>query len=576
MSTLAGPDTAAIVQPRVIWILGQSNAGGEDALVTSVTNATGLDAAYPNVRLIQKFATTNGDPLVWTTDTDGDLEPRVDDKFGVELSLGRYLDRVIPRGWAIGKTAVGSSTLFTNWKVSGTYPFSTSPPNLFQIAMAEIAAGLAATGGKLAAIIWIHGEGDSLTATPAGDYETNLTDLIDEIRLTYPSVPFLYNRLIYPGAYASTVQAAQDAVDIAVANTTMIDVSDLTLVGAHFNANSYVTMGNRFALATLAALGIEDPPVASFTAADLGLDVTFTDTSTDGDGTIASWLWDFGDSNTSTSQNPVHTYASAGTYTVTLTVTDDDGNTNTASDSVTVVAITWSIDATSGKGVPVDATEWGDLITANGLTTGVPDHLYLCQDASGDLTDALGGVNITAVGTPLYSQAVSGWSRVGVGWNDAGTARFQRTTTFTAPSAQAYFFLAYSAMTGTPAGNRFVLGVGASVSAAMLALTTGKYRTGSGANTATATNTFGTGVRPLALLADSVNNVTIGADDQETMTPTHTDAGTAGVYVPSSGTTGGGRLVYLAIWRGTKAEAFSRANIKALQEALGWSVAWTP
>jgi len=69
-------------------------------------------------------------------------------------------------------------------------------------------------------------------------------------------------------------------------------------------------------------------PIADFTYAEDGLEVTFTDASTDSDGTIASWLWDFDDTNTSTSQNPVHTYASAGTYTVRLTVTDNDGATH--------------------------------------------------------------------------------------------------------------------------------------------------------------------------------------------------------------------------------------------------------
>lgn len=77
-------------------------------------------------------------------------------------------------------------------------------------------------------------------------------------------------------------------------------------------------------------------PTASFTYADSGLNVDFTDNSSDSDGSIVSWSWTFGDGNSSSAQNPSHTYAASGTYSVGLTVTDDGGLTDSTTQSVTV------------------------------------------------------------------------------------------------------------------------------------------------------------------------------------------------------------------------------------------------
>ncbi len=55
-------------------------------------------------------------------------------------------------------------------------------------------------------------------------------------------------------------------------------------------------------------------PVPDFTAANSGLDVTFTNNSQD----ATSYFWEFGDAQTSTATDPVHTYGSTGTYDVSL------------------------------------------------------------------------------------------------------------------------------------------------------------------------------------------------------------------------------------------------------------------
>ena len=79
-------------------------------------------------------------------------------------------------------------------------------------------------------------------------------------------------------------------------------------------------------------------PVANFTTAVNGLQVTFNDTSSDVDGSIVAWQWIFGDGGSATVRLPAHTYAARGSYTASLTVTDDRGATNTRTAIVTVTA----------------------------------------------------------------------------------------------------------------------------------------------------------------------------------------------------------------------------------------------
>ncbi|MEM1179976.1 MAG: type VI secretion protein IcmF/TssM N-terminal domain-containing protein [Acidobacteriota bacterium] len=77
-------------------------------------------------------------------------------------------------------------------------------------------------------------------------------------------------------------------------------------------------------------VGEGEVPKASFTAADNGLEITFTDTST---GSPTSWTWSFGDGDGSSDQHPTHRYAKAGSYEVTLDVSNKAGR-DTVKESV--------------------------------------------------------------------------------------------------------------------------------------------------------------------------------------------------------------------------------------------------
>jgi hypothetical protein len=60
----------------------------------------------------------------------------------------------------------------------------------------------------------------------------------------------------------------------------------------------------------------------------------------------------------------------------------------------------------------------------------VPDFLWLCQEATGNLTPAIGNtaVQLAPNASPLYQQSVTGWSRKFVGTTD-GTAGHRFSTT---------------------------------------------------------------------------------------------------------------------------------------------------
>ncbi len=137
--------------------------------------------------------------------------------------------------------------------------------------------------------------------------------------------------------------------------------------------------------------GIPDPkPVAGFSTAFDGLEVTFTNTSSD----ATSYAWDFGDGGTSTDANPVHTYAVAGIYTVSLTATNAVG-TSTSTQDVTVSAGAMTADLLVGGawrvrnaansvfvGPALGSAEWWQVPEAglNGGATGGDDWSCMPDD----------------------------------------------------------------------------------------------------------------------------------------------------------------------------------------------------
>ncbi len=106
---------------------------------------------------------------------------------------------------------------------------------------------------KISGMLWMQGEADAGVSTEAAAYQTNLTNFVKDIRLTYgANLPFVIGRLSNSqtgaGAYLSTVQAAQNAVaaslpDVGIVNTN----SDPTIGNLHFTPVGQEDLGNQFA-----------------------------------------------------------------------------------------------------------------------------------------------------------------------------------------------------------------------------------------------------------------------------------------------------------------------------------------
>ncbi len=131
-------------------------------------------------------------------------------------------------------------------------------------------------------------------------------------------------------------------------------------------------------------------PVAGFTTAFNGLEVTFTNTSQD----ATSYAWDFGDGGSATDANPVHTYAVSGIYTVSLTATNANG-TSTASQELTITSGSMSADQLVGGawkvrnaansvvvGPALGDGSWWQVPAAglDGSTTGADDWSCMTDD----------------------------------------------------------------------------------------------------------------------------------------------------------------------------------------------------
>lgn len=566
-------DAAPETRKRIIVIAGQSNGHGI-AVAANITIRTGYTLAYANVTQKQKWASNAVDPPTFIEPATAALAPRGGSpNFGPELSLGRYVDLAIPTKFAISKFNGSGYSLAVEWNPNGTYPTGT---NFFDQWLAYMAASETELSGYIAAIVWIQGEADAEDAGEAAAYEANLTAFIATVRETYPNIPFVisYLHASGSGAHSATVRTAQENVVAAMAQVSGVDVDDLTLAdGLHFDADSYVLLGDRLAAAALTELGINEKPLASFThnGTSASLTVDFTDTSTDSDGVIASWLWDFGDGSTSTAQNPSRTYASANAYFVTLTITDNGGAAVVTTQWVNILP--WTVDLGSGKGIPANTTEWDEVLDAAGLggVVAAPDGIVDTQVPSGSPTDTAGRT-WTASGTGLgYNSSVSGWNRKALITSNAGTGTFSCTdAALPDMSAGNVTIFSIANMTTSTALARSMLVAGTSP----IDYTGGQtaQRMHSAANQASGASSVIGVVRPWWMVSGTTRAA--ARTDLEKVTPTN-GANTGKAINMGAGpgivSSAGGLFLYTCYWH----SALTDAQIKSISQVLGWTIPWT-
>ena len=245
---------------------------------------------------------------------------------------------------------------------------------------------------------------------------------------------------------------------------------------------------------------------------------------------------------------------------------------------------TWTVDATSGKGVPVDATEWATLIASEpGLSAwSAPTSLYLCQDAASPLDDAIGAFDLTFSGSGAnYQQASAGWTRTEQRLTEGASLSRWSNTSGSLPDigTQSTLLLAYVRMPSTVAAVRNLIQLGSGTAALRINMGTGFLQAISGGNSGLgATNMFSAGVVPLVLLVDRTNARVRGYSLTEKLAPSIAAAGSMtgqGCFVgAASGSSAGCGYLYAARWDFADAER-TDADVKALMQALGFTVTWS-
>ena len=237
-------------------------------------------------------------------------------------------------------------------------------------------------------------------------------------------------------------------------------------------------------------------------------------------------------------------------------------------------------DAASGKYFPANAAEWTITRAAAGISSGNPANLWLCQEASGNLADSIGGTALAVAGTWNYQQAVTGFTRLAVvNPTDGLGARFTSAGDEISTSSEALFAVVQMPASG-PGGTRSVMEVGTNATrdAIELANVGPVLRGRSVANIADGTHDFTNAVRPCVLVSNRTGTEVIVATDQEKLLPTF--GGTmAGTLITFGGVAGGNLcpnmgLMYACRFSGAAAE-LSAAQVKSLLQVLGWSIPWS-
>lgn len=241
--------------------------------------------------------------------------------------------------------------------------------------------------------------------------------------------------------------------------------------------------------------------------------------------------------------------------------------------------LAWTVDATSGKGVPINGAQWTSVMSSAGIVSGIPSSLWLCQEASGALADSIGAISLTAWNSPAYQQPIAGWSRLAVAADDSVDAFYSIGTGNTATTS--YALLAYVALSAAPSAARPILSIGGGVGDADIrraVVTTAPVysaRGNGGVVTVDGASSPGTSVRPVVLLFNRATSTFAVLTDQEKLTTVWVNPvdGTS-QYMSLFDGCETGRILYAALFSGTAAQ-LSAAQIKTLLQTLGWTIPWS-
>ena len=228
-------------------------------------------------------------------------------------------------------------------------------------------------------------------------------------------------------------------------------------------------------------------------------------------------------------------------------------------------------DGPSGVYVPQSAAEFQAL----GLA--VPDWLWLCQEASGNLAATIGSVPLVPTASPLFRQPVPGWGRYFVGTADdtVGQRFSTNDAALNVAAGESFAWLVYIAIANSTGGNRRVLPVQGAINGFLSAFngTLATFVNGAAVSSVLTYNDL-TVVRPLVWFRNATTNQSGSKSDRNQVVVTHDESafagqlkglGAAGAETPTAT-----RACLMAAYKGANAEQDWPAYIRRLGWTLGY------
>lgn len=243
-----------------------------------------------------------------------------------------------------------------------------------------------------------------------------------------------------------------------------------------------------------------------------------------------------------------------------------------------------TIDATKGWARPANGAEWTELLAGTGI--GNPDSSWDCTEGSGNLADDIGSVTLTAVTSPIYSQAAAGWAGTGLGFTD-GTSDAFRAHTGVGPdpttTSQAWLVVVNFASNPQAAARAF-FGINMTSSTACCRAqlqSTGVIRLNVAGVSVDGAASHPNGDYVFVIRYDRAATLAKLYSDLETLTGTYSAAGVldANKGVGSAGAPAGMTCFLVAMWSGANAETLDDtaiATIRARIESPPVAVSYVP
>jgi Carbohydrate esterase, sialic acid-specific acetylesterase len=178
--------------------------------------------------------------------------------FGPELMLGHARAAAGHRPTSLVKVARGGSTLFTDWlspssggEVGADYVLLQERIASFAKSPAGVHPACAAEECHWGAFIWFQGENDSFEQSHAATYESNLRNLLADVRAEVgdPELPVI---IVQTGSWAQSlyfgrqVAEAQQRIDYEDANAELVVTDDLSGF-YHYDPAAQLIIGKRIA-----------------------------------------------------------------------------------------------------------------------------------------------------------------------------------------------------------------------------------------------------------------------------------------------------------------------------------------